>query len=305
MDRMLVKIVKEIAEENDIQFNGISDNWIIELEKNEKKYFIYGYVFENNNASITYILKDKNALAEILLKHGVPAVEHHYFYKNLNSVFENFEDESNPILQMFNRYKKLVLKNNMGTGGDSVYFVDSLEELKDVCLKLKNKFHSFSVCPFYDIKHEWRVIMQNFQPTVIYEKIRAFVVGDGVSSANELAIKKYNGNIFIDEKVDLKMVPKKDEKVLLNWKHNLGQGAVPKVVKNVNLAKKLSNFAFKVCNLLKIKFASIDIIEADGELKILEINGGIMMEKFSSYSEENYQIAKKIYYSALKDELNI
>ena len=36
MDRMLVKIVKEIAEENDIQFNGISDNWIIEIEKMRK-----------------------------------------------------------------------------------------------------------------------------------------------------------------------------------------------------------------------------------------------------------------------------
>ena len=103
----------------------------------------------------------------------------------------------------------------------------------------------------------------------------------------------------------MKKVPKKDEKVLLNWKHNLGQGAVPEVVKNVDLAKKLSNFAFKVCDLLKIKFASIDIIEADGGFKILEINGGIMMEKFSSYSEENYQIAKKIYYSALKEELDI
>ena len=87
----------------------------------------------------------------------------------------------------------------MGTGGDSVYFVDSLEELKDVCLKLKNKFHSFSVCPFYDIKHEWRVIMQNFQPTVIYEKIRAFVV-DLLISGSTKNIKSVIGYItFADE----------------------------------------------------------------------------------------------------------
>ena len=188
MDRMLVKIIKEIAMENNIDYNSFSDDWIIELSKKEKKCFIYGYVFETNPSSITYILKDKNALSEVLLSHGIPAVEHKYFYKKLSSMFSDFESETNDVFSMFEKYKKLVVKNNTGTGGDGVYFVDTLEDLKNMCLKLKNKYNSFSVCPFYNIDHEWRVILQNGTPKIIYEKIRAFVVGDGVNTVEQLAI---------------------------------------------------------------------------------------------------------------------
>ena len=111
--------------------------------------------------------------------------------------------------------------------------------------------------------------------------------------------------MFIDDKVDLKKVPEHNEKVLLNWKHNLGQGASAEVVEGDVLKNKLTSFAKQVSELLKIKFASIDIIETSGKFKILEINGGIMMEKFSASSPENYQIAKGIYFDAIKNELGL
>jgi len=58
--------------------------------------------------------------------------------------------------------------------------------------------------------------------------------------------------------------------------------------------------ASEAFHALNLRFASIDIIEANGEFKVLEINSGIMMEYFSETSEENYKLAKGIYTEASK-----
>jgi glutathione synthase/RimK-type ligase-like ATP-grasp enzyme len=50
---------------------------------------------------------------------------------------------------------------------------------------------------------------------------------------------------------------------------------------------------------LNANFCSVDIAEVNGKYKVVEVNGGVMMEKFSSQSIENYNIAKSIYASAI------
>lgn len=302
MERNLVKIIKEIAIENNVSYEGFSDDWVIKLTKNNKTYFICGFIFEDNNAAINGILKDKSALYQILTSHNIPAVEHIYFYRKLNDLINNY-DENNPLVDLFNKHGKLVLKNNTGTGGSDVFLVENIQELQEAASTLKSRFRKFTVCPYYNINHEWRVIMHNSKAQVVYEKIRPFVIGDGINSIQVLTDQKYPNGVTISKKLDLNFIPKTNEKVLLNWKHNLGQGASANIVEDPALATKLSKMAQKVCKLLNIKFASIDIIESNGEFKILEINGGIMMEKFASFSKETYQKAKQIYLLALKDFL--
>jgi glutathione synthase/RimK-type ligase-like ATP-grasp enzyme len=67
------------------------------------------------------------------------------------------------------------------------------------------------------------------------------------------------------------------------------------IVNKSALWTKIAKLACRVTSLLNIKFASVDIVEINNELLILEINSGVMLEKFSSFSKENYKIAKKIY----------
>ena len=47
-----------------------------------------------------------------------------------------------------------------------------------------------------------------------------------------------------------------------------------------------------------------EVVNENNELKILELNSGIMMENFSSESEENYKIAEKIYGEAINYMFN-
>ena len=299
-ERNIVKLIKEIASDCNINIYLYSDDWVIELEKNNKRTFVHGYTFECNSPSVNLILKDKNALYEILNRNGIDAVQHFYFYKDI--------DLNNGSISRMDKYlknyNKLVIKDNVGTGGNDVYLVNDKKSMYNVAKDLYTRCGEFSISPYYEIEHEYRAIVQNGVIKVLYEKIRPFVIGDGKSSVVELKNFKYGENFKIKAKLNENYVPLNNEYVLLNWKHNLGQGATPKIVSNTQIIIAIENIVNKVVNLLKIELASIDIISVNNEYKILEINGGIMMEKFAESNKENYEIAKLIYKNAIISHLS-
>jgi glutathione synthase/RimK-type ligase-like ATP-grasp enzyme len=51
---------------------------------------------------------------------------------------------------------------------------------------------------------------------------------------------------------------------------------------------------------MNINFCSVDIVKVGGQYKILEINSGVMLEKFATQSPANYSVALKIYKQALQ-----
>lgn len=77
-ERQMVKIIKEICSENEIDLKSFSYDWILKLSANNRKMFIIGYKFPNNNASIEQICDDKAALSDILSEQGIPHIIHYY-----------------------------------------------------------------------------------------------------------------------------------------------------------------------------------------------------------------------------------
>ena len=58
--------------------------------------------------------------------------------------------------------------------------------------------------------------------------------------------------------------------------------------------------AIKAFNLLDLRFASVDIIELEsGEILILEINSGVMIDKYAKYMKNGGEICKRIYSEAI------
>jgi glutathione synthase/RimK-type ligase-like ATP-grasp enzyme len=85
------------------------------------------------------------------------------------------------------------------------------------------------------------------------------------------------------------------------WKFNLGQGARAELLSG---DRELEKLALATTQVLGLRFASVDICQlADGDRKVLEVNSGLMMEKFSQLSSEHYARAKAIYKKALKKAL--
>ena len=87
---------------------------------------------------------------------------------------------------------------------------------------------------------------------------------------------------------------------LLNWKHNLGQGATALTLSVDELDQEIVDLAHKTAKALGIRFASIDMIRTEQGWKVLEVNAGVMMEHFASSGEIQYQTAKEIYRDAIR-----
>lgn len=81
----------------------------------------------------------------------------------------------------------------------------------------------------------------------------------------------------------------KKSKTKDSWKHNLNQGATPqREVASVEM-RDLALSAFKV---LGLRCAAVDILETKEGYKVLEVNSGISMDKFVSFSQDNYLLGK-------------
>lgn len=108
---------------------------------------------------------------------------------------------------------------------------------------------------------------------------------------------------FVSIKREVRLIVLDGEVLLAYEKHpvmidsllmfNLGLGATPDKITPSN---ELQSLAKKACNVLALRLAAVDIIELEnGELSVMEVNDGIMMEHYALVSDEYEQDALKVY----------
>ncbi len=294
--KVFQQIIKEIALELGIDFSLLSDDFIIELKKDNIKKYIYAYKFPLNNQSISLIIDDKFAFYSILKKENLPVI-------SLQTIYEDYKKED--IEKYLEKNKEVILKPNNGTCGKNVFKINDINTLIEKIDFLLSKNSPVLISPFYNIKHEYRLIVLNDEVRLIYGKKRPIIVGDGKSTILEL-LKKFNkvyyskNNNLEKLSFDFNKVLEKGKKFEVNFKFNLSGGSTIFYVDNKDLMIKLQELALTVSKKLNIKFASIDIVETeDNELLILEANSGIMMDGFINLASDGYNIAKKIYKDAI------
>ena len=304
MGKQLVKIVKEICEKEKLKFQSFSDEYLLLIENDQKKMFILGNKFPNNNAAIEQICNDKSALSDLLEYYHIPHVPHHYL---LSPNISKEEDYLTLPYQLFDKYQYLVCKANRGTGGKNVLKVEKKEQIKEVIDNLFNVTSSIAICPFIKIINEYRVLVLNGKVYYAFKKIKPYIIGDGKKTVKEL-LKDYNNydKLMEIDNLDLDYLPKENERFELSWKHNLGGGANPKLVTDNQLLLILEKLAIDCVNKLDISFASIDIIEKENNLfEVLEINSGVMIENFSSYCDQYYNLSKNAIREAIISFLGV
>jgi len=81
-----------------------------------------------------------------------------------------------------------------------------------------------------------------------------------------------------------------------SWKHNLALGASISEDIEVKKLQYIRKIASNISKKLNINFCSIDLAEIDNKFIVVEVNSGVMMEKFSQY---NYKKAYSIYEKAI------
>lgn len=288
------KIIKEICDEKNINFKLVSNDWIIILEKDNKKRYIIGYKFPLNNQSVGKICDDKYAVYEIMKTFNIPVVDHFIAFKNYN------KEEIITYCQKYNF--DVVIKDNYGTCGKNMYHIKTKNELLTKIKELLKITESIVISPYYNIKTEYRNIILNNQIELIYGKKRPIIKGNGKNTIYEL-LCEFNKEYF--EKISnkkLNKVLKTNEIYEYNWQFNLSKGSMPFLLEDKQKEEMIKQMAKKISDIIGTKFASIDIVELeDNSFLLLEINSGVMMDNLSINLENGKQLAKNIYSKAIDE----
>lgn len=302
----LQRIIKQIALENDLSYEVLSCDLIIKLTKDNKIRYINGYKFGLNSHSLGLILDDKYATYELLNSLNIKVCKHHILFRptNHNSYAKNY-NSFDYCYDLFLKYNKnVILKVNNGTCGDGVYHITTKKELKKIYNHLLKYNFSISLCPYYDIKNEYRVILLNNEIKIMYGKINPVVIGNGKDKLIDL-LKDFNINYFgyktnLKKNINYNKVLKKDEKFIYDFKYNLSKGSI--ITEDIDKETKsiISKMAKDVSKKINLGFGSIDIIKTnDDKYYVLEINSGVMIENYIKLTSDGFKKAKKVYEEAV------
>lgn len=305
-DRFLVEALRRIAAERGIEFSSLSHDWILRLHHNGITRSVYGYNFDLNPAAAALIANDKSALSAVLAHHAIPHVEHRLFLAP--KFFEYIGPGGNwtPALQYAERTGyPLVCKTNQGTGGNTVFKVNNQAELEAAFQKIHTSDRGLALSPYYPIDAEYRIVLLKGSALLCYEKQRPCVTGDGQSTFFELLQSDYSRDpelleaALANPNFPLHETPDKDGKIPVIWKHNLGKGATPLFSPEPEIQQAVSALAQAACAAIGIQFASVDVIQANNQMKIMEVNAGIMLENLSRFSSEGRKRAFDVYARAV------
>lgn len=308
MKNSFKEIIEQVCDENKIKYKLLSKDWIIMLEKDGKTRYICGYKFDLNGHGIGLITDDKFALYEVLKAKGIPVIEHKIVYSKDNHNDYAMDCNTYEYVKDFflKHNQNIVIKPNNGMCGYDVFNITDINEIDKILDKLFIKNFSISICPFYNIKHEYRVIMLDGESKLVYRKYLPIVIGDGKKTLRELLLE-FNNDYFQDKLQDSKYdrILAKCEKFQYDWKFNLSQGAIAKRLEDEELYEKLTKIAKQVCRETNLKFASFDIIETtNNDLLVLEANSGVTIDKYVCLNPDEYITAKEIYAVAIEKLFN-
>jgi len=295
---MYKRIINEICRELKIKVTFLSKDWIMMLEANGMVRYLAGYKFDLNNHGTGLVVDDKYAMYTVLKTKNIPVIEHQIMYDENNlEEYAKGSRERKLIYEYFWKHdNNIVIKVNNGTCGKGVYHVTDEKEIKSIIERIFLKSFSISLCPFYEIDCEYRVILLNGEILLVYGKIRPIVVGDGKKKLSQL-LTEFNPNY--EYKIENDIVLARGERYCYSWKHNLANGA--KIEMMVDDCERICLLAKQAAQVLNLQFGSVDIIKTNGKYLILECNSGVMMNNLLKMLPNGYEVVKGIYKRAIME----
>jgi glutathione synthase/RimK-type ligase-like ATP-grasp enzyme len=301
--RILVDIITRYCAERAIALDIRADGWLLVLDQLPRRQLILGYDFGLNSAVAHRVATDKAATSEVLALSGVACVPHTYFMAPvLSGAPEPPWAEMLELLQI--HPDGVVVKPNEGTSGRSVTRATNSGKLETAVNAIFAMAANVALSPFLVIDDEIRVVLLDGTPLIVYRKQRPTVTGDGVHSLRGLIVAatapaQRTARLAEFDASDLDALVPQGQQRLLNWRHNLEFGAQPELLESSDVRDACVELAVAAAQAIGIRFASIDIVRADGRWQVLEINSGVMMETLAKSYPERVHAA----YSAALDRL--
>ena len=310
--RVLSRIIRRLCEPRGIAVTELGEGWILRLTRAEVVRHIHGYSFDINPAATHAIACDKAATSDVLAAAGVARVAHRLYLHPEMARYVRHPGNWAGMLGYFDECERdVVVKDNEGTGGRDVFRARSRVALEEAVLGLFSRGRGVALCPFVDVQQETRLVLLDGVAQVAYAKDRLAVSGDGRRTVLELVaarvasegltaqLGRYLASLDAEAAALLCEVPAPGDRRLLNWRHNLGQGASVRLLDHASreLAAHVT-LAARAAAALNLRFGSVDVIAVAGELLVLEVNSGVMMEALAGVPE-GAEIVDRVYSRAL------
>lgn len=317
--RLIVHALADAAPLLGVQHQSHSADWVQVITTSHARFFIMGYKWPLNNAGSSILADDKYATAWVLQQANVPCIEHQLF---LRRDWAADPSPTGPFMtQLHNNAQSLgyplVVKNNHGQGGEGVYLVEIERHLRHRVVQALAKFRGVAVSPLFDAPYEYRLVVLDHDVLLAFKKTRAQVVGDGHSTLAMLALAPQGPLTHIAEAKKeswLLSMEGKAQRIIpagvsapLEWRHNLAFGAQPTIIRAKDpLYEPLKILALRATQAIGLRFCSVDILENQrGELRVLEVNSGVSVEKFASaLGPEGEKLGRAVYQKALEALVN-
>jgi hypothetical protein len=311
-DRSFLHVMRRVAAEHGVTTEVLGKGWIIRFTKGETVRHAYGYSLDLNAAATHQLACDKAATSEVLASSGVRHVPHLLFLHPSMARYAPHAGNWARMLKACDEFGwEVVIKENAGTGGRGVMRVRSMLELEQATYALFSQTTSLALAPYIEADVELRFVMLDGRCELAFAKERPFVVGDGRRTALELlAAEAGEGGLGRDfrrmiEEYEpdgarqLASVPPAGAKFLLNWRHNLGQGAVARLVDPTSHGQAAA-LAGAAAGAINLRFGRVDVLlTADGPT-VLEVNAGVMMEYIARALPEGQAMSERIYRLAFR-----
>lgn len=260
-----VHTIGQVCEEGGVGLEWMSQEWIARLERGEASCYLEGYVFPLNNAVAGNLIRDKVSTATVLQREGVPVIPHRLLRLSSLRDLGGMAERAAEFADL-----PLVIKPCTGeSGGFDVMRCTDMEDVEAAIRELSKRHRALAVSPFVQIDKEFRTVVLDGEPLLTFEKVRAPLAEDGSGE----------------------------------WRHNLKLGAVPELQTNPLITRPLGNIAVAAMTAVRGRFAVVDTAQTPDELQIVEMNGGVTLDRFSAYSPENAALSRAVYAEAIERSL--
>lgn len=298
-----LKIIKKICNKHSINIQSFQDETILRLSKNNEVHFIWSRRFELNSSIASRIADNKFATYTVLNAFNIPVVKCIKLPRIDTEEYKNLKKGCFELChEMFNKYSSIVLKPNNSFEGTDVYKCSCIKEFEQIYQLINNKYKYLVISPYINANAEYRVIYLNGKTLFVYQKEKPYIKTDGKSTVLELLINNGCNITQVDQAMleDIYKIHPNNNKLQINWKFNLTQGANCIPVNDRILLSKIYELAYNAAKAINISFASIDILKDEqGQLQVLEINAGVAMDQFIQKYPDGENIAFSIYEKAL------
>lgn len=256
------QMLREICDTEEIQLQWVSNFWVAILQARAQTHFIIGHKFDLNPYAAGLIADDKYSTYEVLSRADLPIIEHRLIYapRETSICAADYNSLARMEEYLAQHQNHIVIKPNNGTLGKDVVEITSFRQLPAGLKQVFRQSFSGSMCPFYEIRYEYRIIVLDGESRLVYRKERGadwrFNLDHGARASKVTDSQK---------------------------RQQLTQLAVD--------AARALGLRFCAVDIIET---------VDDEILIMEINSGVMIEHYLEQKPDDYELVKAIYADAIR-----